>query len=207
MSFPDPPDSFATRGFGVTGGSTSLSLVLTLWGRISKARDMLGQREGGNQRSLISQILPPRCFQPFGAEPSSSSELRCQNSHKDLSDPQGMGAACSASRTVGCLRGEAGLGSHLPAGRGEAKNRSQHFFRGATPPRNERGVPATESGTAGPDVLGLDYGSVVGNIKHQGQGHLDGGSSLSVQGFSLGLWQCCYSLGLFVLFSLVWWWG
>lgn len=128
MSFPDPPDSFATRGFGVTGGSTSLSLVLTLWGRISKARDMLGQREGGNQRSLISQILPPRCFQPFGAEPSSSSELRCQNSHKDLSDPRGMGAASSASRTVGCLRGEAGLGSHLPAGEGKPKTGANIFF-------------------------------------------------------------------------------
>lgn len=126
----DPQGLAGTQGCKVKGNTNSTLLVLSFWIKSLTGTENLWTRWGEGKEEardpLSKQILPWRYFQLLGAEPSSSSVLRCQNSRKDLSDERGNGAAPSPPSTVGCLQGKAGL---TPAWRrGEAKTRRQHIL-------------------------------------------------------------------------------
>lgn len=120
----------ATQGCEVKSNINSTSLVLSFWSKLLTRSEnpwtCWGKGKEEARDPLSKQILPRRYFQLLGSEPSLSSELRCQNSHKDLSDERGNGAAPSPPSAVGRLQGKAAL---TPAWRrGEAKNRRQHIL-------------------------------------------------------------------------------
>lgn len=100
----------ATQGCEVKGNTNSTSLLLSFWSKSLTGSEnpwtCWGKGKEEARDPLSKLILPPRCFQLLGAEPSSSSELHCQNSHKDLCDEGGNGEAPSPA---GCLQGQAGL--------------------------------------------------------------------------------------------------
>lgn len=161
------------RSCEVEGNTNGTSLVLSFWSLTGSENPWTHWGKGREKARdpLSKKILPRRYFQLLGVEPSLSSELRCQNSHQDLSDEPGNGAAPSSPSSVGCLQGKAGL---TPAWRrGETENRCQHILAKAKYKSPHLCGMAASAGVQGvwycspADFLILAYGFAFGNIKHQ----------------------------------------